>query len=69
MSKTLFVLFLATRQVQQDLTPYGGAQNGTVQDFSIQEIDLTTNKLIFFWDALDTNGNVIAVSNVVGINN
>ena len=46
-------MFLATRQVQQDLTPYGGAQNGTVQDFSIQEIDLTTNKLIFFWDALE----------------
>ena len=35
-----------------DLTPYGGPKDGYVQDFAIQEIDLHTNKLIFFWDAL-----------------
>ncbi len=46
-------LFLATKPVVLDLTPYGGPQNGIVQDFSIQEIDLATNQLIFFWDALD----------------
>ncbi len=45
-------LFLATQSVPMDLTPYGGPQNGFVQDFSIQEVDLTTNKLLFFWNAL-----------------
>lgn len=36
-----------------DLTPYGGPKNGFIQDFAIQEIDLRTNQLLFFWDALD----------------
>lgn len=35
-----------------DLTPYGGPKEGFVQDFAIQEIDLHTNKLLFFWSAL-----------------
>lgn len=46
-------LFLSTKSVPMDLTPYGGPVNGYVQDFAIQEIDLRTNELIFFWDALD----------------
>lgn len=46
-------LLLSTKTVPMDLTPFGGPQNGYVQDFAIQEIDLATNKLIFFWDALD----------------
>lgn len=46
-------LFLSTKTVPMDLTPYGGPKNGFVQDFAIQEIDLQTNKLIFFWDALE----------------
>jgi len=45
-------LLLSTKAVPMDLTPYGGPQNGYVQDFAIQEIDLKTNKLLFFWDAL-----------------
>lgn len=45
-------LFLSTKTVPMDLTPYGGPKHGFVQDFAIQEIDLHTNKLIFFWDAL-----------------
>lgn len=45
-------LLLSTKAVPMDLTPYGGPQNGFVQDFAIQEIDLKTNKLLFFWDAL-----------------
>ncbi len=45
-------LFFSTKAVPMDLTPYGGPQDGYVQDFAIQEIDLHTNKLIFFWDAL-----------------
>lgn len=46
-------LLLSTKSVPMDLTPYGGPANGFVQDFAIQEIDLETNKLIFFWDALE----------------
>lgn len=45
-------LFLSTIAVPMDLTPYGGPQEGFVQDFAIQEIDLRTNKLVFFWSAL-----------------
>ncbi len=46
-------LLLSTKSVPMDLTPYGGPQDGFVQDFAIQEIDLKTNKLLFFWDALE----------------
>src|SRR6185312_11106806 len=45
-------LFLSTKAVPMDLTPYGGPKDGYVQDFAIQEIDLQTNKIVFFWDAL-----------------
>lgn len=46
-------LFLSTKTVPMDLTPYGGPKDGYIQDFAIQEIDLHTNKLVFFWDALE----------------
>lgn len=46
-------LLLATKSVPMDLTPYGGPEDGFVQDFSIQEIDVHTNQLVFFWSALD----------------
>lgn len=46
-------LLLSTKTVPMDLTPYGGPKDGFVQDFAIQEIDLDTNKLLFFWDALE----------------
>ncbi len=46
-------LFLSTKTVPMDLTPYGGPKNGYVQDFAIQEVDLQTNDLVFFWDALE----------------
>lgn len=45
-------LLLATKSIPMDLTAYGGPQNGYVQDFSVQEIDLQTNELVFFWSAL-----------------
>lgn len=46
-------LLLSTKTIPMDLTPYGGPQNGFIQDFAIQEIDLLTNQLLFFWDALE----------------
>lgn len=45
-------LFLSTKIVPMDLTLYGGPEDGFIQDFAIQEIDLKTNTLVFFWDAL-----------------
>ncbi len=47
------LLFMATKVIPMDLTPYGGPKNGAIHDFSIQEIDLTSNNLLFFWDAID----------------
>lgn len=46
-------LLLSTKAIPMDLTPFGGPEDGFVQDFAIQEIDLHTNKLLFFWNALD----------------
>lgn len=46
-------LFLSTKAVPMDLSEFGGPKNGFVQDFAVQEVDLRTNELIFFWDALD----------------
>jgi hypothetical protein len=46
-------LFLSTKTVPMNLAPYGGPENGYIQDFAIQEIDLNTNRLVFFWDALN----------------
>ncbi|MGJ0509248.1 MAG: arylsulfotransferase family protein [Methylocystis sp.] len=46
-------LLLATRAVPMNLSSFGGPANGYVQDFSVQEIDLWTNSLVFFWSALD----------------
>jgi Arylsulfotransferase (ASST) len=45
-------LLLSTRAVPMNLTAYGGPSNGYVQDFAVQEIDLRTNAVVFFWDAL-----------------
>lgn len=46
-------LLLSTKVLPMDLSPYGGPQNGYLQDFAIQEIDLKTNQLLFFWDAVE----------------
>lgn len=46
-------LFLSTKSIPMDLTPYGGPADGFVQNFAIQEVDIKTNKLLFFWSALD----------------
>ena len=46
-------LFMSAKVVPMNLTPYGGPQNGFVHDFAIQEVDVKTNRLLFFWDALE----------------
>jgi Arylsulfotransferase (ASST) len=45
-------LLLSTRAIPMNLGPYGGPAKGYVQDFAVQEIDLQTNNVLFFWDAL-----------------
>jgi hypothetical protein len=34
-----------------DLSAYGGAKNGTLYDFAVQEYDLQTGRLLYSWDA------------------
>lgn len=45
-------LFIASKAVPMDLTPYGGPANGAIEDHQVQEVDLATGKLVFFWDML-----------------
>ncbi|MGW7363143.1 arylsulfotransferase family protein [Streptomyces sp. NPDC054841] len=46
-------LFIASKAVPMDLTPYGGPKDGAILDSEIQEVDLETGKLVFSWDLLD----------------
>ncbi|MFJ3303162.1 arylsulfotransferase family protein [Streptomyces sp. NPDC086549] len=46
-------LFIASRPVPMDLTPYGGPQNGAIENSEIQEVDLATGRLLYSWNALD----------------
>lgn len=36
-----------------DLSPYGGPADGYFDNYSIQEVNLETGKLLFFWNVLD----------------
>lgn len=45
-------LFTAVKQIPADLSPYGGPANGYFDDYSIQEVDLETGDLVFFWNAI-----------------
>jgi hypothetical protein len=40
----------------QDLSPYGGSNHGTLYDSAVQEYDLTTGKLVYSWDAFNPGG-------------
>ncbi|WP_239072335.1 arylsulfotransferase family protein [Streptomyces bauhiniae] len=46
-------LFIASKPVPMDLTPYGGPKNGSIENSEIQEVDLATGRLVFSWNALD----------------
>ncbi len=39
-----------------DLSPYGGAKDGTLLDAAVQEYDLKSGKLIYSWDAYNPGG-------------
>ena len=46
----------AYKTVPLNLTPYGGAANGSVLDSAVQEYDLKTGQLLYSWDALNPGG-------------
>jgi len=46
-------LFTSIKSIAQDLSPYGGPENGFIADCAIQEVDLQTGKLLFFWSFLE----------------
>ncbi|MFD4542052.1 arylsulfotransferase family protein [Streptomyces bauhiniae] len=46
-------LFIASKPVPMDLTPYGGPKNGSIENSEIQDVDLATGRLVFSWNALD----------------
>ncbi len=43
----------ANKDVPYNLSTYGGAYNGAIDDSAVQEYDLKTGKLLYNWDALD----------------
>ncbi|HLW94631.1 MAG TPA: MFS transporter [Solirubrobacteraceae bacterium] len=43
----------ANKDVPYDLSRFGGAYNGAIDDSAVQEYDLRTGKLLYNWDALD----------------
>ncbi len=65
-------LFTATKPVPADLSPYGGPIQGYIDNYSIQEIDLVTGELVFFWDVLshiDPADSMASVSSAANTNN
>ncbi len=60
------------KQVPADLTPYGGPADGYFDNYSIQEVDLTTGKLLFFWNVLahiDPADSMLPASSATSSNN
>lgn len=45
-------LFIASKPVRMDLRPFGGPKNGAIEDSEVQEVSLSTGKLMFSWDML-----------------
>jgi EmrB/QacA subfamily drug resistance transporter len=43
----------ANKDIPYDLSRYGGAYNGAIEDSAVQEYDLRTGRLLFSWDAID----------------
>ncbi len=65
-------LFTAVKQVPANLTPYDGPTHGYFDNYSIQEVDLQTGKLLFFWDALahvEPANSIVPASSLTSSNN
>lgn len=65
-------LFTAVKQVPSDLTSFGGPSDGYFDNYSIQEVDLETGELLFFWDVLahvNPADSMISASSATSSNN
>lgn len=65
-------LFTAVKQVPADLTPYGGPADGYFDNYSVQEVDLATGRLLFFWNVLahvDPADSMVPASSAASSNN
>lgn len=65
-------LFTAVKQVPADLTRYGGPADGYIDNYSIQEVDPETGKLLFFWNVLthvDPADSMLPASSAAASNN
>lgn len=65
-------LFTAVKQVPADLRPYGGPMHGYIDNYSIQEVDLKSGKLLFFWNVLahvDPEDSMITAASSASTNN
>ncbi len=72
LTKRNTALFTAVKQVPADLTKYGGPEEGYFDNYSIQEVDLETGELLFFWSALahiNPADSMIAASSAANSNN
>ncbi|HLI32239.1 MAG TPA: arylsulfotransferase family protein [Solirubrobacteraceae bacterium] len=45
-------LFIASKVVTMNLTPYGGPAEGRLEDFAVQEVNIRSGKLLFEWNML-----------------
>lgn len=60
------------KQVPADLTMYGGPADGYFDNYSIQEVDLETGELLFFWDVLahvNPDDSMLPASSATSANN
>ncbi len=65
-------LFTAVKQMPADLTRYGGPTDGYIDNYSIQEVDPATGKLLFFWNVLahvDPVDSMLPASSATSSNN
>lgn len=65
-------LFITIKLVAADLSPYGGPKEGYFDNYAIQEVDLDTGQLLFFWDALshvDPADSMVPASSATSSNN
>lgn len=65
-------LFTAVKQIPADLSKYGGPLHGYFSNYSIQEVDIETGELLFFWDVLkhiNPSDSMVPASSATSSNN
>lgn len=65
-------LFTALKQLPANLMPYGGPEDGAFDNYSIQEVDIETGELLFYWNVLvhvDPADSMVSASSAADTNN